>query len=363
MMSRRWPFLAVLYTAVYGVDFKLYGVNYNSRQGPDWDPNRCKSQAQVDIDMMAIATVASRVRIFSLVDCNQGFMVTTAAKKAGLGIWLGMWVSNNQSSLNNELAALDALVTNNVVDNSIEGIHVGSESLYRKDITPDQAINYFAAVKTYLGTKQLTFPVSITDVLDTLLEYPQVISAVDVVMANAFPFWEQVDVDAAVNSFKTKFNTLVGAAHGKEVLIGETGWPSAGVNTNASTYVANFAAFAAAAELKYFMFTAFDDLWKIAQEGVIDTVEAHFGLFDATRNLKPELEYLTTGGYTPVGGDGNTAVRPGSSPTLFPIADGSATTTQVPQAPAQTSPAVPTNVRQWWRLALGIALVLLLLPA
>ncbi len=89
-------------------------------------------------------------------------------------------------------------------------------------------------MKTFLGTKKLTFPVSIADVVDTLLEFPQVISAVDVVMANAFPFWENVDIDAAVETFETKFNKLVAAANGKEVIVGETGWPSAGLNINAS---------------------------------------------------------------------------------------------------------------------------------
>ncbi|KAF0689424.1 Aste57867_19130 [Aphanomyces stellatus] len=296
----------VTVAAASGLNFRLYGVNYSPRQGADWDPNRCKTQHQVQEDMLAIATFADRVRIYSLADCGQGAMVLHEAKAAGLKVWLGMWVTASNTSIANELTALQSLVASGLVDKSVVvGLHVGSENLYRKDITPDQAIAYLNQVKTYLASVHLTFfPVTITDVLDTLLQYPQVVAAVDVVMANEFPFWEAVDISGAIDRFKTKLAALKSLAGTKPIEIGETGWASAGQNANASvasrvnqaTYLASFATYATSTNLPYYWFAAIDEAWKGVQEADDTTVEAHFGLLDSSNALKAELVGLSLSG-------------------------------------------------------------------
>ncbi|ETV91449.1 hypothetical protein, variant [Aphanomyces invadans] len=229
--------LAALCTVVasaFALDFKLYGLNYNSRQGPDWDPNKCKTQEQIDADMVKIAAIAPRVRIFSLVDCNQGEMVLTAAKKAGLKVWLGMWVTKDVKSVVNEQLAMEKLIEKNLIDDSVLGLHVGSENIYRKDLTAVQAISYLNQIKAFLAGKQVKIPVTIADIVDVLVQYPEVIAAVDVVQANSFPFWEPAAIETSMVNFRIKLDALTAAANGKEIQIGETGWASAGQNKNAS---------------------------------------------------------------------------------------------------------------------------------
>ncbi|ETV84305.1 hypothetical protein H257_03552 [Aphanomyces astaci] len=299
MMVRLATLCAVVASAV-ALDFKLYGLNYNSRQGPDWDPNKCKSQAQVDADMVKIAAVADRVRIFSLVDCNQGEIVLTAAKKAKLKVWLGMWVTKNATSVENEQLAMEKLIAKNLIDESVLGLHVGSENIYRKDLTATQAIAYLKQIKTFLDGKQITIPVTIADIADVIAQYPELIDAVDVIQANSFPFWEPAAIETSMVNFRFKLDLLIAAAKGKEIQIGETGWASNGINKNASVvspenqarYLVDLVNFANARKLKYYYFAAFDDAWKAKQDDNVDSVEAHFGIYDSKGVLKPQFVNL-----------------------------------------------------------------------
>nr|AIG56146.1 secreted protein [Achlya hypogyna] len=291
--------LLALLAMASAMDFRLYGLNYNSRQGPDWDPKKCKTSTQIDADMAKIKLLADRVRIYSLVDCNQGPMVLASAKKAGLKTWLGMWVTN-QATFDAEMAVLKQMVNANSVDSSVVGIHVGSENLYRKDVTPEQAISFVTNVKSYLTKQKVTIPVSVADIIDTLVQYPTVLEAVDVIQANEFPFWEPANIDTAMINFKTKMDMLTKVAKGKEIQISETGWASGGINANASAtspenhakYLLNFYNYATDHNLKYYYFAAFDDAWKAQEPGKSKDVEAFFGLYDSAGSLKPLIANL-----------------------------------------------------------------------
>src|SRR5262249_23253407 len=51
---------------------------------------------------------------------------------------------------------------------------------------------------------------------------------VDIIFANIFPYWEGVAIDQAVSQVVSEYNQLKATYPGKEVIISETGWPSAG---------------------------------------------------------------------------------------------------------------------------------------
>ncbi len=93
---------------------------------------------------------------------------------------------------------------------------------------------------------------------------------------------------------------LTNVAAKKEIMIGETGWASAGKNENASiaspanlaTYLMDFYNFANQRNLKYFYFAAFDDSYKNELEGKENDVEGHFGLYTSDGVLKPMIETL-----------------------------------------------------------------------
>lgn len=109
----------LLATTVTALNVGLWGVNYDLRSGPDWAPDaeRCKSAAQVERELRALAGVTSRVRTYSLADCPVG-PVLAAARSLGLSVWLGIWTASDPGVFERELSALQALVAPSSPDRS-----------------------------------------------------------------------------------------------------------------------------------------------------------------------------------------------------------------------------------------------------
>ncbi|TMW67077.1 hypothetical protein Poli38472_012193 [Pythium oligandrum] len=302
---------AALATAVQALDFHCYGINYNIRNGPDWAPaeTKCKKADLIQQELVKLKTVTDIIRLYSLTDCDQGNIVIPAAIKAGLKIELGLWVGPEQATFNAEKDAFQKVVANkDLVNNkNIVGVHVGSEAVYRGDVEPATAIKYLDEIRKISKAAGLDVPHTIADVGDMYLDYPELIEAVDYVSANMFPFWEKIDVEEAVDYFYTRIQDLETAAkaENKSVVIGETGWPSSGVNVNASDaspaaaalYFQDFYNMAHQHDFKYYYFAGFDEAWKGTDPE--NTVEAHFGIFDASGKLKTEFETLKLNDKTP----------------------------------------------------------------
>jgi hypothetical protein len=187
-----------------------------------------------------------------------------------------------------------------LIDDNVVGFNVGSEAVYRKDITAEKSIEYLKDFKSVLSKNKITIPVSITDIVDILTQYPDMVAASDVVTANQFPFWEKIDASKAVAQFKKRFAPLVTLAGGKEVVISETGWPSAGTNANASVaspeaagrYLNDFYLLAKEQGWKYYYFAGFDTPYKAEQAQEPDTVEAYFGIFGTDGKMKTAYDSL-----------------------------------------------------------------------
>lgn len=53
-------------------------------------------------------------------------------------------------------------------------------------------------------------------------------AVLDVVCANFYPYWEEVNVDNAIKTLHQQYQTLQAAYPDKHVIVAETGWPSSG---------------------------------------------------------------------------------------------------------------------------------------
>nr|CAJ90910.1 glucan 1,3-beta-D-glucosidase [Phytophthora cinnamomi] len=281
--------------------FKCTGINYNIRAGPDWATAdvKCKPASQIATELTTLKGVTDTIRLYSLTDCDQATAVVPAAIEAGLKIELGMWVDSSTSSFEAEKAAFETLLGTGVVTaDNIVGIHVGSEAVYRGDVTAAVAISNLEAIRELCQANSgaSSIPLTIADIGDTYSAHPEMIEAVDYVSANYFPFWEQVSIDAAADHFYQRFSALVETAstYSKEVIVGETGWASNGTDAdaspataaNAAKYLFDFYTLAAEKDLMYFYFSAFDEPWKLATLEANETVEAYFGLFTQEGALK-----------------------------------------------------------------------------
>ncbi|ETI38192.1 hypothetical protein F441_15839 [Phytophthora nicotianae CJ01A1] len=322
-------------------NFKCTGINYNIRAGPDWAPanEKCKPASLIATELALLKGVTDTIRLYSLTDCDQATVVVPAAIEAGLKVELGMWVDSSASSFEAEKAAFKTLLESGVVQSEhIVGIHVGSEAVYREDVTVDVAISYLEEIRTLCKANAgaAGIPLTIADIGDTYSAYPKLIEAVDYVSANYFPFWEKTDIDVAAESFYKRFSALVQTAstYNKEVVIGETGWASDGVGAgaspataaNAAKYFYDFYTLATEKNLMYYYFSGFDEAWKLPTLEANETVEAYFGLFTKDGVLKDSISAMfdnNTGSFngsdsatiTLVGGDASTTTAGGDDAT------------------------------------------------
>jgi hypothetical protein len=137
--------------------------------------------------------------------------------------------------------------------------------------------------------------VAYANVYSQWLAHPGLVDAVDVVLANYYPYWEGIPIESAVRALHGWHAQVVGVANGKQIIVAETGWPSDG-NTvgravpsteNAAFHFLNFISWARALDVDYFYFEAFDESWKAAYEG---PPGAHWGVWDKFGNLKAGME-------------------------------------------------------------------------
>jgi glucan 1,3-beta-glucosidase len=119
------------------------------------------------------------------------------------------------------------------------------------------------------------------------------VSAVDFITVHILPYWEDfpIPADQAAAHVDAIRKKVVAAFPGKDVLIGEVGWPSAGrmregalpSPANQARVIQDVLALAKAENFHTNLIEAYDAPWKRALEG---TVGGHWGLIDDARHIK-----------------------------------------------------------------------------
>ena len=153
----------------------------------------------------------------------------------------------------------------------------------RGDMTATDLANTIRAVKA-----RVHVPVTYADVWEFWLRNTDVANAVDFITIHILPYWEDFPIPArdAVAHVEAIRRQVVNAFPGKEVLIGEVGWPSAGrmregalpSRANQARVIQEVLALSKRENFNVNIIEAFDQPWKRALEG---TVGGHWGLFDA----------------------------------------------------------------------------------
>lgn len=206
-------FFKILITLLFYINnincFQISGINYNTRIGADWEPNNCKSSELIETELTIIKNITNNIKIFSLIDCNQSQIILNFAKKINLKIWLGLWISNDTTIFNKEKKELDRLIKLDLINNNIiSGINVGSESIYRKEVTIEQNINYMLNIKNMLYSNNIDIPISIVEIIDIYIDFPIIADMVDVIIFNQFPFWEKISINKSIIQFDKKLKKL-----------------------------------------------------------------------------------------------------------------------------------------------------------
>jgi len=259
---------------------KLYCVSYapyRSGQDPLVEGTRV-SAAQVDEDLALIAKYSNCVRIYSVED--NAAAVLESARRHGLKVLDGLWLSSKPDKNRQQIATTVALAKQ--YPDVISAIIVGNEVLLRGEMPVDGLIAAIREVKA-----QVSKPVTYADVWEFWLRYRDVASAVDFITIHMLPYWEDFPIPAehAAAHIEAIHGRVTDAFPGKEVIIGELGWPSGGrmreaarpSPSNQARVILETLAFAKRDHVRVNVIEAFDQPWKRWLEG---TVGGQWGIFD-----------------------------------------------------------------------------------
>lgn len=263
-----------------GVSEKLYCVSYAPFRGTQtpFDPSTSIPAAQVEADLTQLAKLTDCVRIYAV---DQGLEhVAPIAAKLGLKVLQGVWISNNAEKTRIQFEAAVAIA--NRYPDTVRAVVVGNEVLLRGDLSATDLAATIRAMKA-----RVKVPVTYADVWEFWLRSPDVAAAVDFVTIHILPYWEDFPIPAStagahVDAIRRQ---VVAAFPGKEIIIGEVGWPSAGrmregalpSPANQARVIQDVLALAKRDNVKVNVIEAFDQPWKRALEGVVG---GHWGLFD-----------------------------------------------------------------------------------
>ncbi len=169
---------------------------------------------------------------------------------------------------------------------------VGSEVLLRGEMTVSDLRAAIRSVKA-----RVAIPVSYADAWEFWLRYREIGDDVDFVTIHILPYWEDIPVraeDAAAHVIDVHRQVAL-ALPGKDILIGEAGWPSRGrmrdgalpSRVSQARFFSELLDWAGRENFRVNLFEAYDEPWKRQWEG---TVGAHWGLLDGeSRQLKYAL--------------------------------------------------------------------------
>jgi exo-beta-1,3-glucanase (GH17 family) len=239
------------------------------------------SAEQIAQDLTQLAGITDCVRTYSIE--NGLDQVPAQAAKVGLKVIQGIWLSSNR--LKNLLQISTAVSLTKQYPGVITALVVGNEVLLRGEMTTADLAANIRSVKA-----QVKVPVTYADVWEFWLRNREVYEAVDFVTIHILPYWEDMPVRAkfAANHVDDIRKRMAVAFPGKEILIGETGWPSAGrmregalpSRTNQARVVSEILDLAKREGFRVNLIEAYDQPWKRQLEG---TVGGYWGLFDAVK--------------------------------------------------------------------------------
>lgn len=240
------------------------------------------SAQQIADDLAQLAKITGCVRTYSIE--NGLDQVPAVAAKAGLKVIHGLWLSSDRVKNRRQIDVTVALAKEH--PGVITGIVVGNEVLLRGEMTATDLVGYIRSVKS-----QVTgIPVTYADVWEFWLRHRELYEAVDFITIHILPYWEDFPIRARyaaahVDSIRKR---IAVAFPSKEILIGETGWPSAGrmrdgalpSRTNQARVVSEVLEIARREKFRVNLIEAYDQPWKRHLEG---TVGGYWGLFDADK--------------------------------------------------------------------------------
>ena len=179
------------------------------------------SPERIDEDLRALSQRFDCVRTYSQ---GQGLSaVPQIAERYGMKVLMGIWLGSDKKANAQQIEL--GIATARKYPQVLRGVIVGNEVLLRGDLSAKQLDGYLREVRAAVSV-----PVTYADVWEFWLRHPELAGSVDYLTIHILPYWEDqpVSPERAVQHVATVYAKVQQAFPGRRVMIGETGWPSAG---------------------------------------------------------------------------------------------------------------------------------------
>ncbi|KJV06166.1 exo-beta-1,3-glucanase [Methylocucumis oryzae] len=266
---------------------KLNSLSYAPfREGQSPMDGKFPSKQEIEQDLHLLSKQTHSIRTYA---SAEGTMpeIPALARKYGLTMIQGAWLGGIKKG--NELEINELIRSANANPDVVKRVIVGNEVLLRGDLKPEALIEYIRAVK-----REVKQPVSYADVWSMYMKYPELIKEVDYITIHILPYWEDepIAVEVAPKHIEKIYQHVQKEAESiapnKPILIGESGWPSAGKQRgwavpsviNEAKFIRGLIQVANANQFDYNIVEAINQPWKSELEGVVG---ANWGLLSVDR--------------------------------------------------------------------------------
>ena len=247
-----------------GSNSGLSGITY-SPYGGSYAANNvgCKTQDQVNADFALIdSSKYNLVRIYGT-DCNQVSNVLAAASAKKMKVMAGVFDINN---LANELNII--IEAGKGQWDNIHTISIGNELVNAGKHSASEVVNAVNSARSTLTAAGFTGKVVTVDTFIAVLNNPSLCEASDYAAVNAHPFFDG-SIPACESGtwlFKT-MQAVSSACGGKDTVVTETGWPTAGQTYGSAIpsvpdQLVALETMAGNVTSNVIVLTAFNDMWK-----------------------------------------------------------------------------------------------------
>ncbi len=280
---------------------KLYGIAYGAFRDGQSPIGAYPSEAEVKEDMKVLRDFARGIRTYSVARIQQE--IPRLAKRRRLVCYAGAHISSDR-----EANALEVERLLDVARNCRRGgIAIGNEVLpaegreSHRTLPPGELAELIRQVKGDKRIRRMRIPVGYAEAYEVLGDYREsqalgeLVAELDFLMVNAHPYWAGQSIEGAADWVYAAWQEAQGWYPGKRIIIGETGWPTAGETQgeavpseeNQRIFLEDFVALALEENIPYFFFEAFDERWKSELSG--RESEAHWGLWHSDRSVKQRV--------------------------------------------------------------------------
>ncbi|KAI9278678.1 glycoside hydrolase superfamily [Phascolomyces articulosus] len=260
----------------------LWGITYTAKSSD----GSCHSAEQVSEYVKRFKNNGIKnIRTYSQ-ECDQLPNILNAIKKNGGGmkVLTAIWIGGENDD--DEIAQLEKHLNDGANKDLISGIAVGNEAVQGGLMDGGKVAAKIKEIKKKFGGQ---FKIG---TVDTPAGFnSDMVDASDVIWVNIHPFFGGVSADEAVKNLQEQIASFQAKANGKDIVIGEVGWPTQGdANGKAKPSVDGLSKVVKAlmnSNIQYYFFESHDSKWK--GDGSF-SVEPHWGICDQNGKSKiPEF--------------------------------------------------------------------------